>query len=120
MEMITGNPGAAYDSSAPVQLPNGTVIPGSTTLKETVTAITDYSKPITKGTVFNVNGTVTLADGTPVAGMIVDVYLARDKASPDWISCGRTVAVDGRFVAGCEAPDRRPARGLQPDRALPG
>ena len=40
----------------------------------------------------------------PVVGMIVDVYLARGKASPDWISCGRTVAVDGRFVARCEAP----------------
>ncbi|MGE5465335.1 MAG: Ig-like domain-containing protein, partial [Betaproteobacteria bacterium] len=108
MEMITGAPGAAYDSSAPVLLPNGTVIPGGGTLKGTITAITDYSRPITKGVVFNVNGTVAQVDGTPVAGMIVDLYLARDKASPDWISCGRTVAVDGRFAAKCEAPDDVP------------
>ena len=108
MEMITGDPGTAYDSSAPVQLPNGTVIPGSTTRKETVTDITDYAMPITKGISFAVNGTVAQADGTPVAGMIVDVYLARDKASPDWISCGRAVAVDGRFFASCKSPDDVP------------
>jgi hypothetical protein len=108
MEMITGSPGTAYDRSAPVRLPNGTVIAGSGTPAETVTAITDYSRPITKGTVFVVNGTVSLTDGTPAAGMIVDVYLARDKASPDWISCGRTAAVDGRFVASCQSPDDVP------------
>jgi hypothetical protein len=64
--------------------------------------------PITKGLSFVVNGTVTLTDGTPVPGMIVDVYLARDKASPDWIGCGRAVAVDGRFFTRCKSPDDVP------------
>ena len=105
MEMINGGTGATYDSSAPVSLPNGTVITASATPAETVTAIIGYSQPITKGTGFDVNGTVALADGTPAAGMIVDVYMARDKAAPDWASCGRAVVVDGRFVARCEAPD---------------
>jgi hypothetical protein len=37
--------------------------------------------------------------------MIVDIYLAKDKASPDWIDCGRAIAVDGIFGAECRAPD---------------
>lgn len=100
-----GGAGATPDSSTPVRLPNGTVLTGSAELAETVTLITDYAMPITKGTVFDVSGTVTMTDGTPALGMIVEVYLARDKASPDRVKCGRTVAVDGRFVAKCEAPD---------------
>jgi hypothetical protein len=37
--------------------------------------------------------------------MIVDIYLAKDKASPDWINCGRAIAVAGIFSAECRAPN---------------
>lgn len=100
-----GDSDATYDTSTPVQVPDGTVISGSMTPMDTITGISGYSEPITKGMTFTVNGTVTGTDGRPVAGIIVDIYLAKDKASPDWIDCGRAIAVDGIFGAECRTPD---------------
>jgi hypothetical protein len=94
-----------YDTSTPVQLPDGTVIPDSVSLADTITGISGYSKPITKGVTFAVNGTVTGTDGRPVKGIIVDIFLAKDKASPDWINCGRAIAIDGVFGAECHTPN---------------